>query len=424
MSTTPVVFVATCDLAAQVRGRSAPLSADDHILRSGTGWVPANLGLDCFGALAPDAPFGSTGDLRLRPDPATATEWDTTSATRSPRLYLADQVLTDGSEWDGCPRTFARRALAELEEKHGLRVIASFEHEFVMSGAEGTAAFSLRRHLAAEPFGGALLAALAEAGLNPENWLPEYGSDQFEITLKPTEGLAAADRAILLREIARDVAARHGRRLTFAPIVDTEGTGSGVHVHLSLRDLENRPVMYAADQPGRLSRTGRLFASGIVRHASALAALTAPSPSSFVRLREHKWSASGAYLGIEDREALLRVCPTAGLTGSDPAEQFNVEYRAADATANPWLVLGALIKAGLAGLAEPDAAPVAGEPAQAAVLPTSPAEALTALHADPVARDWLPPLLLETYTAVRRSEAAHCQGLSEQELCDRIADVY
>ncbi|MFI6697322.1 glutamine synthetase [Streptomyces sp. NPDC050433] len=424
MSTPSAVFVATCDLAAQVRGRSAPHSAHDHILRSGTGWVPANLGLDCFGGLAPDAPFGSTGDLRLRPDPATGADLDSASPDRALRIYLADQVLPDGSDWDGCPRTFARRALRELEESYGLRLTASFEHEFVLSGAEGTAPFSLRRHRAAEPFGGAVLAALTEAGLEPETWLPEFGVDQFEITLRPAEGLRSADRAVLLREFVRDIAARHGRRITFAPMVDAGGTGSGVHVHLSLRDRADAPVMYDADAPGRLSRTGRLFASGVVRHAAALTALTAPSPASFVRLREHKWSASGAYLGIEDREALLRVCPTVSLNGTAPEEQFNVEFRAADATANPWLVLGALVRAGMAGLADPGAPPVAGDPAHAAALPATPAEALAALLDDTVARNWLPPLLLETFVAVRRSEAAQVEGLSDQELCDRIADVY
>ena len=69
--TTGTVFVATCDLAGQVRGRATPAALAEHTLRSGVGWVPANLALSCFGELAEDNVFGSVGDLRLIPDPAT-----------------------------------------------------------------------------------------------------------------------------------------------------------------------------------------------------------------------------------------------------------------------------------------------------------------------------------------------------------------
>ena len=66
------VFVATCDLAGQVRGRAVPPSEHDAVLRSGTGWVPANLAISSFGPIAPDNVFGSRGDLRLVPDAGTA----------------------------------------------------------------------------------------------------------------------------------------------------------------------------------------------------------------------------------------------------------------------------------------------------------------------------------------------------------------
>jgi len=98
-------FVATCDLAGHVRGRSVPRSAHDAVLRSGVGWVPANLALTAFGHLAPGNAFGSAGDLRLMPDAATGVDVPTEGISPGMRLYLANQTQPDGQPWECCPRT-------------------------------------------------------------------------------------------------------------------------------------------------------------------------------------------------------------------------------------------------------------------------------------------------------------------------------
>lgn len=433
-SPAPDVFVATCDLAGQVRGRGAPAAAHEGTLRSGTGWVPANLALTAFGEISPGDVFGSQGDLRLMPDVATGLTLPADGERPGLQVYLADQTLPDGSPWACCPRTFLRQTLADLREQTGLSVVASFEHEFVLDGLPASAPFSLRRHRDAGRFGSDLLRLLAGCGLAPETWLPEYGKQQFEITLRPSDGLVAADRAVYLREIVRDLALRRGLSASFAPIQQADGTGSGVHVHLSFVDEDGRPVLFDAARPGRLSETGTRFAAGVLRHARALTALTAPSPVSFLRLTPHRWSVGGVFLAECNREALLRICPTSTVVGADPAGQFNLEFRAADATANPWLTLAVLLRAGLAGLtgstqdypeptvwsAESDESELADVPP----LPTSLPEALRALAEDEVARDWFDPHLLATHFAVKEHELDHLAGLSESERVRRVADVY
>ncbi|MGW5157925.1 glutamine synthetase family protein [Nonomuraea wenchangensis] len=431
--TTGTVFVATCDLAAQVRGRAAPVSRLEQTLRNGVGWVPANLALNCFGDLAGGNVFGSVGDLRLMPDPATAIDLPADEGTPGARLYLADQTGLDGSPWPGCPRSFLRAALDDLRERAGLEIHASFEHEFMLEGGEpgDEPPFSFQRARRAEPFGTDLVTLLEGAGLEPETWLPEYGPGQFEITLRPAPGLVAADRAVLLRELVRDLARRRGHRATFAPIADPDSVGNGVHVHFSLRQADGGgPVMYDADAPGRLSAVAAAFAAGVLEHAGAVVAVTAPSPSSSIRLTPHRWSSGGVFLAERNREALLRIAPTLAIGDADPAAQLHLEYRAADATANPWLVLGVLVRAGLAGLAAGEPARVwpessseadlAGEPPLPASLP----EALAALEADEVARGWFPPELLHTFLTVKRTELDHVAGLPSHELCRKVADVY
>ncbi|MGF4042373.1 type I glutamate--ammonia ligase [Paenarthrobacter nitroguajacolicus] len=430
---TPDIFVATCDLAGQVKGRGAPGEAYGSVLRSGLGWVPANLGISAFGSIAPGSAFGSTGDLRLMPDEATEITIADGPATTRLRVLVADQTQADGTDWDCCPRTFLRRAISDFRDQTGLRVIATFEHEFVLEGLPQSAPFSLRRHLDADPFGPDLLRLLTDCGLAPENWLPEYGANQFEITVEPSDPLTAADRAVLLRELVRDLAIRRGLRASFAPLQEPNGTGTGVHVHISLVDDGGNPVLLDANRPGRLSEVGSRFSAGILRHAEALTAWTAPSPVSFMRLAPDRWSAGGIFLAERNREALLRICPTSSAGGSAPERQFNLEYRAADATANPWLTLGVLLRAGLSGIVggdeypEPDVFPETAGPAELNDVPRLPAtlqDALLALEKDQSVRSWFHPDLLATYLAVKRHELAHVAALDDAARIKAVSDVY
>ncbi|GAA2907837.1 glutamine synthetase [Streptosporangium fragile] len=427
MTAAPTVFVATCDLAAQLRGRAVPASREEAVLRSGTGWVPADLAITCFGPIAENV-FGSAGDLRLMPDPATRVDVPADEDVPGTRIYLADQTLPDGTPWECCPRTFLAAAVAELQAELGVTAVASFEHEFTLAGLPSTPPFSFARYRTAEPFGSDLVTLLQDAGLAPETWLPEYGDAQHEITLSPAEARTAADRAVLLRELVRDLARRRGLRAGFAPLPDPSGSGSGVHIHLSFRDAAGRPALYDPDRPGGLSELGARFSAGILRHAPALAAVTAASPVSFLRLTPHRWSAGGVFLAERNREAMLRICPG---TGPDAGAQFNLEYRAADATANPWLALGVLLRAGLEGIRrgypEPTVWPESATEAELAAVPPLPKtqeEALKALEDDEVVRGFFAPDLLTTYLAVKRAELAALDGMSDAVRCRRIADVH
>src|SRR5690606_20184983 len=137
------------DLAAHVRGRSVPAGESDRALRTGTGWVPANLAIDAFGHLVEPNPFGSHGDLRLRPVPDSGVEIPAADGLPGVSLYLADQTLPDGTPWECCPRTFLADAVDELR-RAGYELRVSFEHEFVLRDAPTSAPFSFTRMRAAE----------------------------------------------------------------------------------------------------------------------------------------------------------------------------------------------------------------------------------------------------------------------------------
>ena len=159
------------------------------------------------------------------------------------------------------------------------------------------------------------MAALREAGLTPDSFLPEYGARQYEVTIEPATGLRAADGAVIQREMARAVAHRLGHRAIFAPILDPSGVGNGTHVHFSLRDGAGRPVFYDPAGPYRLSPVGEHFVAGILHHLPVLTAVTAPSAVSYYRLRPNRWAppCAGTSL-IHRRTQVLISAPTIELS--------------------------------------------------------------------------------------------------------------
>jgi glutamine synthetase len=437
MSGAELVALVCCDLGAIVRGRSLPSSALREQLRRGVGWVPANHALTPVGPLAEPNPFGATGDLRLLPDIDTRSRVEGDGSVDALDVVLCDIVETDGRPWACCPRQFLREALEQLRAEFGMSAHASFEHEFqLLDDAPAALPFSLEAQRRAEPFASRLVQALIESRAEPERFFAEYAPHQFEIPVAAAEGMLAADRAVVLREVVREVARRHGLRASFAPLLDPATAGNGVHIHLSLLDSRGGPLLYDPAQPAGLSVQGSSFAAGILRHAGALSALTAPSPVSGARLRPHRWSAGAVSLGPRNREALLRIPPLLELGGEDRGGQMRLEYRGADSSANPYLALAALLRAGLEGLraALPPPPLLERDPAEldaadatrygVGALPGTLELALKALAEDHTARGWMDPQLYEAYVAVKRAELDAMAGLELDEVCRRYASIY
>jgi glutamine synthetase len=437
VSSGELVALVCCDLTAIVRGRALFSSALDAHLARGVSWVPANHALTPMGPLADPNPFGSTGDLRLLPDLATRARVEDESGDSALDFVLCDIVETDGRAWPACPRSFLRDTLVLFEQELGARVQASFEHEFQLS-LDGPAAlpFSLEALRRAEPFATGVMNALLAAGVEPERFLSEYARHQFEIPLAAADGLTSADRSVVFREVVREVARRLQIRASFAPLLDPDDAGNGLHIHANLLDAGGRSLLYDASRAGCLSELGGRFAAGVLRHARALNALTAASPVSAARLAPHRWSAGAVALAERNREALLRIPPLVTLGGGEVEGQLRLEYRGADATANPHLALGAILRAGLEGIRAQLPAPplLERDPAQldagdaerfgVAALPASLEESLQALAEDDVARGWLGPLLYDAYTCIKRAEIDAAASHQLEENCRRYAAIY
>lgn len=420
MQREPLIGIGICDIAGQLRGKTVPAPHRPGRIARGIGWTPACAMISCFGHIG-DPSFGTGGDVMLLPDAATEIEVD--FGEERPRLHmlLADIVELDGSPWSCCPRDFLRRGLAALEQEFGIGLNVGFEHEFFHLGVPVVpgASYGFAALRAQGSFSEHLVAALNAAGVGPETFHAEYGPRQYEIAFAPGPALRAADRAVLLREVTRLVAGHMGGRVSFAPILDPSGVGSGVHIHASLLDAHGQAATYAPSEPLGLTPQARHFIAGWQRHAAAVCGLTAPSAASYIRLRPNRWAPVRADVVQQDRGAAIRVCPVPKLPQSDPAASANVEFRAADAAASPYLALGALVWAGLEGLragAEPE---VTGPD-----LPRGLGEALDALEASDAARSWLGAVHHAAYLAHKRAELRELEGLDEAAICTRYAEVY
>ncbi|HVC00550.1 MAG TPA: glutamine synthetase family protein [Candidatus Dormibacteraeota bacterium] len=420
MKREPLVFAGVCDWAGIVRGKAFPEADMDVRLKKGVGLTHSNIMMSSFGPIYA-TPFGTAGDLIIRPDPRVRIEVPFDDGTAE-RFFLGDIVNTDGRPWEYCPRTFLARSLEALG-KFGLRVVASFEQEFVLTGVEERpgATYALDSFRRQGRFGETLVAAIRTAGFTPDSFLPEYGPRQYEATVAAEEGVRAADAAVVLRELARAVAWRMGQRAIFAPMLAPNGIGNGTHIHLSLWDGAAPVTHDPAAAHGISSRAAPFFA-GVLAHLPAICAFSAPSVASYYRLTPNRWAPVRADFGRQDRGVALRVAPVFPTSPETPERQFNVEFRVADGSNCPYLALGAIVWAGIDGLVRQLALPPAE--AEALPLPRSLAEALSALETDESTASWWSAQALAAYLAFKRAEIKALDGATPEEVCARYAAVY
>jgi glutamine synthetase len=298
-----------------------------------------------------DAPIkesglGPVGEVRLVPD------WSTfTPLPYAPgHARVMGDMVRQGRPWAYCPRYFLKRMIAEAA-KDGLEIGAAFENEFYLlrTGADGIAplddtvfASTLAMDIA-QPVIDEIAEALIAQEIPVEQYYPESGPGQQELSVRFTGALKAADRQIAFRETARAVALRHGLKASFLPKIFPDKAGSGCHLHFSLWSKEQN-IVGDPKGPDGLSSKARAFLAGLLFHLPALMVLTAPSTNSYRRFQPHTWSGAFRCWGWDNREAAARV-PT---NPEGPAT--NIELKTVDASSNPYLALGAVIAAGLDGL--------------------------------------------------------------------------
>ena len=172
-----------------------------------------------------------------------------------------------------------------------------------------------------------------------------------------------------------------------------------------------------------MTKEAESFAAGVLASMPALTAVTAPSVASYQRLQPHRWSGPWACWGKENREAALRF--VTGMVGSR-AQAANLELKAMDAAANPYLALGAIVAAGIDGM-ERDLSlpePVLDDPASMSAaqrravgvrqLPSSLSAAIREFERSSLLRAAMGDVLFEAFLATRRGERDTFEGMDPE----------
>jgi glutamine synthetase len=408
-----------CGNDGLIRGKAAAVEALDAALEAGIGLTVAMQSFTMLDRLVPEGSFGPVGEIRLVPD------LDTFAllpyAPKSARV-LVDMLQLDRTPWPICPRSFLKRMIAEAAA-HGLRVVAAFENEFYLARVDNEGrfmpfdrsnCFSAVGMDSANPVIIDIVEALEKQGISVQQYYPELGPGQQEISVQHTDALRAADQQLVMRETVRGVAAGHGVYASFAPKPFPDQAGSGCHIHFSLWDTASgQNVLHDPSGPYGISPLGYQAIGGVLAHLRGLVALTAPTVNSYRRLQPRFWSSAYGCYGPDNREAALRI---PSVFWGHEAASTNFELKPCDPSCNPYLALGALIAACLDGITHglkpPEAMTV--DPATlseeerermgAARLPLALDEALAALEEDKVLTAALGAPLAHEYLLVKRAE--------------------
>jgi glutamine synthetase len=431
LSAAGVTMAALCwvDNAGIARTKTIPLGRLERAAGWGVGMSPV---FDVFlvndGITTSTHIGGPGGDLRLVPDLDRLTV-----LAGQPGWAWApvDRYTQEGRVYASCQRSFARRMTGHARE-HGLELRMAFEVEWALGTEEdgqfrpagAGPAYGMTRVIELSDYGREVVGALERQGLTVEQFHPEYAAGQLEISVAAADPVAAADDSVLVRQTIRAVSARHGFQASFAPSVVAGTVGNGGHAHLSVwRDGQN----LLAGGPGRygLTADGEAFAGGILAELPALAAVGAPSVASYLRLVPSHWAGVFQCWGRENREAALRL--VTGSAGEEDA-RANIEVKCFDLAANPYLVAGSLIAAGLAGLRDGARLPPETDGDPSGLTPSGPAgrsarrlpqtltEATACLERSTVFRSAMGDPLFEAFLAVRRGEAELFADASPDEI--------
>jgi glutamine synthetase len=294
-------------------------------------------------------------DMLAQPDPSTFQILPWRGEINPTARMFCDIMTPDGQPAAADPRNVLRRALAKASDL-GFSFYIHPEIEFYLLksseiGPEGPIPVDKAGYFDNVPGGTAhdfrrrAVSMLEQLGISVEFSHHEGGPGQNEIDLRYADALTMADNIMTFRTVIKEVAIEQGVYATFMPKPFTDHPGSGMHTHMSLFEGDTN-AFYDASGQYHLSKVGRQFIAGLLRHAPEITAVTNQYVNSYKRLWGGGEAPSFVCWGHNNRSALIRV----PLYKPDKGGSSRIEYRAIDSAANPYLAYALLLNAGLKGI--------------------------------------------------------------------------
>jgi glutamine synthetase len=296
-------------------------------------------------------------DLLAQPDPTTFQILPWRGEIDPTARMFCDITTPDGRPAVSDPRHVLKRTLAKAADA-GFTFYTHPEIEFYLLksssfGPEGPVPVDSAGYFDNVPGGTAhdfrrrSVRMLEDLGISVEFSHHEGGPGQNEIDLRYADALTMADNVMTFRTVIKEVAIEQGVYATFMPKPLSGHPGSGMHTHMSLFEGE-RNAFYEEGAKYQLSKTGRHFIAGLLRHANEIAAVTNQFVNSYKRLWGGDEAPSFVTWGHNNRSALVRV----PMYKPNKGGSTRVEYRALDSAVNPYLAYALMLAAGLKGIEE------------------------------------------------------------------------
>lgn len=412
------------DIHGSAKGKYIPLAHLDDILGAGVGFAGPSIwgtGLPRNGARSE---FYGQGDLStLQPLP-----WMPGYAR------IVCNGVVDGKPFEGCSRRLLLRQIARLEAR-GWMLNVGIEPEFFLVNKDENGrpipcskddqdkpSYDLKALARVREVLRSIETGLAACGFEVFQIDHEDASGQYELNYHYSDALKAADRFVLFKMAADFIAEEAGLTFTLMPKPFADRPGSGLHLHLSLKDAQGQAVMADKTDSHGLSKIGRECIAGMLAHSPALAAFHAPSVNSYKRLVIGRslsgttWAPAHIAWGYNNRTTVVRV--VAG----------RMEFRLTDGSSNIYAALASTIAAMLDGVELHLAPPVPVDEDvyewddkefkrhRVKTLPQTLGEALDALSADNALTKALGEEYVTEYLATKTPEwLDYCRSVSDWE---------
>ena len=423
------VIGTTVNPAGLTQAKTVPIRRTNMFADPGLGASPSwhAFAIDQSGIAFTDD-VGVVGDQRLRID-LSSLRIVGDGLAWAPAAFFEQ----DGAPVPVCSRGTLGRIEAALNDA-GIEAAIGHEIEFVLVDPDGGrlpaalwAQYGLVGVLEHEAFVRDVHAAATAAGVGVEQFHPEYGANQFEISLSPLAPVAAADQLALARLIIGRAARRHGLRVSLSPVPFAGSVGSGAHQHFSLSTLEG-PLFTDGTGVAGMTPAGESAVAGVVNGLLEAQGILCGSIVSGLRMRPGNWAGAYACWGTENREAAVRFVKG----GPGNPRGGNVEVKVIDPSANPYLASATILGLALDGIKRQALLPseTTIDPANLSDsdrdgagivrLPEAQFEAITALDNSTLLRSILGDPVVDMVVAVRRMEHERYGDLGPEQLADKF----
>jgi glutamine synthetase len=336
-------MISFTDLFGGQRAKLVPAQAIAEMQEDGAGFAGFATYLD----MTPAFP-----DMLAVPDPSSVIQlpWKPEVA------WVAGNCVMDGKLVDQAPRNVLINQV-EKAKAAGLRVKTGIEAEFFLLTQDGSE-LSDEYDTAAKPCYdqqavmrrydviAEICDYMLKLGWGPYQNDHEDANGQFEMNFEFDDVLKTADKHSFFKFMTKSIAEKHGMRATFMPKPVEGLTGNGCHAHISVWDKSGKVNAFADDKNELgLSDKGYNFLGGIMKHATAMAAITNPTVNSYKRINAPRttsgatWAPNTVTWTGNNRTHMVRV-PGPG----------RFELRLPDGATNPYLLQAVIIAAGIHGL--------------------------------------------------------------------------